>query len=358
MWLKTFLAKDMKDALSAMRAELGDEAIIVARETMKDGSVLLRAGIEEGAPRARALEEAPPRNPASEAGAVVAQLSSFEAHYRETLLARLRAPKPEAAKRAIAFDRATLLELLLAHRTPDALVETLVDEAEKSGLSDLTLALASVFDKRMRFESFDAGKRGAIFLIGPPGAGKTAVAAKLAAQNCRAGHTVRLAATDLDTAGQVARLESFAACLNVDVVHTPVPESLAGAVQDSRAAGALLIADSAGCDPRESLSPDLMAYLSIADLEVVGVVSAASDAEEAAGIADALAKLGAAKLIVTGLDLARRKGALAALAWSGLPIAHTTASPYLADGLQTLTPLALSRALVADAAPGDARKVA
>jgi flagellar biosynthesis protein FlhF len=60
-------------------------------------------------------------------------------------------------------------------------------------------------------------------------------------------------------------------------------------------------------------------------------------------------------LIVTGLDLARRKGALVALACSGLGLEQVTASPYLADGFETLTPLALSRALLEDATFGVAQ---
>jgi flagellar biosynthesis protein FlhF len=88
------------------------------------------------------------------------------------------------------------------------------------------------------------------------------------------------------------------------------------------------------------------------------VVSAACDAEEAGDIANALAKLGATKLIVTGLDLSRRKGALVALACSGLGLAQVTASPYLADGLETLTPLALSRAVLAGIASGAVQKAA
>ena len=56
MQLRTFLAKDMKEALSAMRAELGEEAIIVASEKMKDGTMLLRAGIEGTQKAAAAVE--------------------------------------------------------------------------------------------------------------------------------------------------------------------------------------------------------------------------------------------------------------------------------------------------------------
>ena len=76
MQLRTFLAKDMKEALCAMRAALGEEAIIVASEKMKDGTTLLRAGIE-GMQNAAAEEEI--RRPSTDAALSVDALGSFDA---------------------------------------------------------------------------------------------------------------------------------------------------------------------------------------------------------------------------------------------------------------------------------------
>ena len=358
MQLKTFLATDMRAALAAMRSELGDEAIIVATEKLKDGSVLLRAGLE-GAPLVtHDAEHVPLRAESPDEGAIVSRLSPFDARYRDGLVARLRGGDPSAGNETRPFDRAALLSILRAHRTPDLMAQSLAEQAENSGLPDMTLALASALDKHIRTDPFHVGQQGAILLIGPPGAGKTAVAARLAAQNCLVGCPVRLAATDLETAGQAERLESLAACLNVPMVQAPTPDVLAGAIDEARAVGALLIADSGGCDPRAALAREFIAFLAMGRLEIVGVVSAASDAEEAGEIADGLAKLGAQKLVVTGLDLARRKGALVALALSGVAIAQTTASPYLADGFETLTPLSLARTLLLDSGASERQLVA
>jgi flagellar biosynthesis protein FlhF len=354
MQLRTFLAKDMKEALSAMRAELGDEAIIVASEKMKDGSVMLRAGLE-GPQIAPATSEEGVHHPAL--AAALGALGSFDARYREALVMRLRVPRANGPGHARPFDRDQLVSILRAHRTPDALAGALVEEAEGSGIPDLTLALASALDGFMRSSPSVKTPSGMI-LVGPPGAGKTAVAAKLAARHRLAGIPVVLAATDTQTAGQMARLESFAACLDVPLVIASTSEILSEEVQEASYADAFLIADCAGCDPRGPLSSELVRFLAVGRLEITGVVSATCDAEEAGEIADALANLGAGKLIVTGLDLARRKGALVAFACSALAVVQVAASPYLADGLETLTPLALARALLADAASPVIQKVA
>jgi len=351
MQIKTFLARDMKEAMTAMRAEMGEEAIIVASETLKDGTVLIRAGIEEAQALARAAEEALKRDSTLESSTVISRFAAFEARYRETLLARLRGSRPNATTRATAFDRTMLTEILATHRTPEAMARKLVDAAQQSGFGDMTLSLASALDTSMRIDPFDVGKRGALLLIGPPGAGKTAVAAKLAAQSSLVGCPVVLAQTDVDTAGHWARLESFSAAIKARAVRAGTPNVLAEAIQQARASNGLLIADTAGWDPREPLPREVLPFLSMGTMEPVGVISAATDAEEAGEMAEALVKLGASRLIVTGLDLTRRRGSLLAIALSGATIAQVTGSPYLADGLETLTPMALARMVTGRAPP-------
>jgi flagellar biosynthesis protein FlhF len=352
MRIRTFLAKDMKEALAAMRAELGDEAIIIAREKLKDGSVLLRAGVEAQEPPAPLGFE--DRDSDS---AATAEIASFESRYRDTLMTRLRSDAANRACPMRPFSREGLLAALRAQRTPEGLAQKLAEAAEATGLADLMLALAGALDTFTHGRG-DVSPSRATLLIGPPGAGKTAVAAKLAAQQMLAGGAVRLAATDLESAGQVARLESFASALDVPFITAPTPARLSEAISNAEASGALLIADSAGFDPRGQLPSEILTFLSLGRVELTGVVSAAYDAEEASEIADALLRLGAVKLIATGLDLTRRKGALVTLACSGLELAQVTASPYLAGGLQRLTPIALARAILADADTGEIQTAA
>jgi flagellar biosynthesis protein FlhF len=76
------------------------------------------------------------------------------------------------------------------------------------------------------------------------------------------------------------------------------------------------------------------------------VISACGDAEVAAETIEALEKVGAARLVVTGLDLVRRLGALAAAATGPVPVAHITCSPCVAAGLEAITPLSLAHAIL------------
>jgi flagellar biosynthesis protein FlhF len=76
------------------------------------------------------------------------------------------------------------------------------------------------------------------------------------------------------------------------------------------------------------------------------------DAEDAGEIAHAFTLLGAQQAIVTGLDMTKRMGALLA-ATEHVSLAHITRSPFVAGGLETLSPLSLARMLIEMAANPD-----
>lgn len=347
MRMKTFLGKDLKDALAQVHAALGERAVIVS-QTKSKGGVTIRAAAEyHDAPAPAPEAEAPARSPV---------LASFEERYREGLVARLRHVPASDGKQRHAFDRGHLLSILRANRVPEMLVPVLTEEAERRALPDVVFSLAAAIDGRMRTCPVDVSEPTAFLLAGPNGAGKTTVAAKLAAHACLAGQPVRLVATDLAGAGAVARLENFAAHLDLQVIPAPSVQALAAAVARAEDDNVLLIADTAGFDPRAASAwKEFLTFTAVPGMEVLGVVNATMDAEEAWEMAEALSQLGATRLIVTGLDLVRRRGALAALALSGLAIAQVTRSPFLADGLEALTPLGLARALIDAGSAGPKR---
>ena len=333
MQLRTFLAKDMKAALASVRAEMGPEAVIVGSERTKGGGVMVRAALEN--------LEAP--SLAEEIGEPV---NDFDADYRNTLIRRLR-EKPAAAHGRRRFDRSELLSSFARHRLPDALGHALAEASAKTNVSDMTLALAAAIDARMKSTPIDFANAKAFMVVGPNGVGRTAVAAKLAAHAKLAGRNVTLIAGDVAGAGAVARLNAFAEHLDATIVTADSAFVLASITGDAVAQGTLAIIDTAGFDPRQPKIAAVYAALAkIESVEAVGVLSALTDAEEAAEIASALTRIGVARLIVTAVDLTRRAGALAAAAMTPcIGLAHITRSPFVAGGLETLTPLALSRLL-------------
>jgi flagellar biosynthesis protein FlhF len=333
MQLRTFLAKDMKEALATVRADMGPDAVIIASEKARSGGVLVRAALDN------AQEEAAPA--VAEAPAPVAD---FETHYRDGLLRRLRTS--DAPKR-LSFDRTALIAALNRHRLPEGLAHALAESAAKAQLTDMTLALASALDKKLKPYPIDVEAAGALLLVGPNGAGKTAAAAKIAAHARLAGRRTTLIAADTAGAGAVARLETFARHLDCAAATADSTAELASLVSECLAKKTFVIVDTAGFDPRDGKARAAFAALAqTPKVEAVGVVSVLSDAEEISEIVEALASLGARRLIATGADLARRGGALTAAATASIPLAHITRSPFVAGGLDIPSSLSLARLLL------------
>jgi flagellar biosynthesis protein FlhF len=246
------------------------------------------------------------------------------------------------------FDRVELLASFARNRLPESLGHGLAEAAAKTGVTDMTLALAAAIDQRMLSAPIDFVHAKAFLMAGPNGAGKTAVAAKLGAHARLAGRLVRLVAHDVTGAGAVARLKDFADHLDAQIVTAESAFALAAVVENAARDNALAIIDTAGFDPRQPKAANAIAALAqIEPVEIIGVVSCLTDSEEAAEMAAALAKIGATRIILTAADMTRRFGALAAAAMTpNLAVGFVTRSPYVAGELDTLTPLALARLLV------------
>jgi flagellar biosynthesis protein FlhF len=261
----------------------------------------------------------------------------------------------EAREAGAAVGRAELLTLLRSHRAPDAVTHDLAKTAAQSGLSDPALALACALDSRMKTVPLNVTDNAALLLVGSHASGKTAVAAKLAAQARYASRPVRLISTGTSVAGAVPRMEALAKEIDVPFALAEGAEGLAKLTAECRKTNTMAVIDTAGFDLRNGKARAAFAALAqIECIEAVGIVSATADAEETVETVGALSSLGAQRLVVTGVDLTARLGALVAAATSGTPLANITCSPYVAAGLETVTPLSLARALIGSCGDADA----
>jgi signal recognition particle GTPase len=245
-----------------------------------------------------------------------------------------------AIREARTSRRVSLLAALLAQRLPESLAHALADDASKLGNEDLCRALASALELRMRARPINYVNANAILLKGVNGSGKTNVAAKIAAQAFLTGRKVKVLTADANE----RRLVELASRLKVQIAETRTPQLMAHAVSEAIRRNSLVVIDTSGFNPHRAKERAAFDALGQIDgVESIGVVSALHDAAE---IAEDVQALGAQRTIVTGLDLARRGGALAVAATSGPPIAHVARSPFAGDGLEPLTPVTLARILL------------
>jgi flagellar biosynthesis protein FlhF len=223
----------------------------------------------------------------------------------------------QSADNLIAFPRADLRHLLGAavkrHRLPEDLGQALVREAARFADVSPDTALACALARRMSLAPIDFEKARGILLVGPAGAGKSAVAAKIHHAATLVGRKVELAKAD----GGLALFRT----------RTNPPELLT-------------VMEADGFNPLNSRAASAFSALGdIGGVETIGVVSAMSDAED---VSDLVAAFRFRRVIITNLDRTRRLGASLAAALSGARLAHVTYGPRPEDGLQTLQAGALA----------------
>jgi flagellar biosynthesis protein FlhF len=223
----------------------------------------------------------------------------------------------QSADNLIAFPRADLRHLLGAavkrHRLPEDLGQALVRDAASFPDVSPDTALACALARRMSLAPIDFEKARGILLVGPAGAGKSAVAAKIHHAAALIGRKVELARAD----GGLALFRT----------RTNPPELLT-------------VMEADGFNPLNSRAASAFSALGeISGVETIGVVSAMSDAED---ISDLVAAFRFRRVIVTNMDRTRRLGASLAAALSGARLAHVSYGPRPEDGLQTLQAGALA----------------
>jgi flagellar biosynthesis protein FlhF len=304
MRLKTLHASTMAEAMKLVRDELGEDAVIVSTSESGRNGVRITAAVET--------------------------------------------PEPELDFRATTDDAVIerIGDALDSHRVPRALADKIVSIASDLGSADTLQTLTSALDLIFEFDPVSqATVHNPVLIYGPPGAGKTSAAAKLAARAVVEGAEVTLVTTDTVRAGAVQQLEIYGKRLNVPVETAERPEDLRRLVTDR---SRFVIIDTTSVNPY--VSQDMARLRTLVDAvatEGLLVMSAGREPLEARDMAAEFRKLSPARMVVTGLDMSRRLGGtLSALRASGAAFAEISAVPDILDGLRPVNSMMLARLLL------------
>jgi flagellar biosynthesis protein FlhF len=233
----------------------------------------------------------------------------------------------------------------LAERVLEA-IRNIPDRAAGDPLADLAAGLAAC----LSFAPFATlGSGGSVALVGPPGAGKTTLAAKLAARAKR-GHPLLLN-TDTGGSGAQAQLAEYAGVLGADLKSADDIEAVA---RTMRGGARRIIIDTSGVNPFDGGAMQLLAgIVNAARAEPVLVLPANIEREEAVAFVGAFRVLPIRRLVVTRLDIVRRLGGmLAAIEAGGYDLVGGSVTPHFAYGLRPLTAAVLARRLMSAALDG------
>ncbi|NMM46361.1 hypothetical protein HH303_17855 [Rhodospirillaceae bacterium KN72] len=250
----------------------------------------------------------------------------------------------------------TITRILEQHGTPPPLVDRLLDAASDTTAETAKDTLAHALAKVFTFKPLpDRPGPPPIMLIGPPGVGKTVSCAKLAARialtHDKDDETpVALIAADPVRIGAVEQLRAYADRLGATLYEASDGAALASVLTRIRRSE-LVVIDTPGTNPYHL---DELAHLvelaEAGKTETVLVLTAGRNAEEAAEIAEAFRPVGATRLMTTGLDMAKRLGAILAAAEAGnLAISDVSLAPEIGQGLTPMDAGALAKLLIPEA---------
>ena len=327
MHLKRFRRETVKEALRAVREELGPDALILSTR------VVAAPGVKGWFGRRVVEVTAATERPS---------LSDVRHPDAAPAIDRIdRAGDELAAKlQAIGIDGALARDVIAALPARQRRGAT-VDLIRRT-LADQLTALAAADDDYAPIEVF----------VGPPGVGKTTTIAKLAAQE-RARHGRRLALMSADgfRVGAVEQLRLYADILGAPLAVARTPTELESALKGAKRP---LLLDTAGRSPSDDVSREMLRVLAGRKGVRTHLVLAASTPPAAARrVLDRFEDARASRVVITKLDEVESCGPLVqVLRERELPISYLGVGQRVPEDLQRATAPALAAWVAGDARPG------
>ena len=297
MKVKKFEGATMRDAIAKVKAELGDQAVIISTREIRRGllgtAVEISAAIDD-APDAPASMPAPqPRQQGEDLERVLAPLRT-EMRSLRALVRTADNGKATTELRSELFALRRLVEDLRTNPLPT----TAPSQTTPPPMADIPLVRPS------------SGR--ILMLVGPTGAGKTTTIAKLAANAALIeNRRVRLVTLDNYRVGGIDQIRTFADLIGVPLVIAQSPAQLPAILADD--SYDLTLIDTAGRSPRDTAAiEELAGALSQAPkIEVHLVIPAAASAQAIDELAARYRILAPARLLFTKLDEVERAPELA-----------------------------------------------
>jgi len=346
MRVKKFEGATMRDAIAKVKAELGDQAVIISTRQVRRGllgsAVEISAAVDaEGDDAAQTMSgpttggpgsSSQPRND-QELEKLIAPLRS-ELRSLRALVRTSGDNRGTTEMRAEIAALRKLVEELARPAAPAAPPEPHVSRRRATTQHDARPARTTQpGDTPLAAPSTGS----AVMLVGPTGAGKTTTIAKIAARAALIdGRRVALITLDNYRVGGIEQIRTFAELIGIPLEVAEDPAALGEIIDPSHD---LTLIDTAGRSPRDAAAiAELAGHIAGLDLEVHLVVPAGSTPAQVDELVGRYSLLGATRLLFTKLDECERAPELAlAPTRTGLPITWVTTGQAVPEDIEQPT---------------------
>lgn len=325
MRIKSFSGPSLAKTMEFVRAELGEEAIILSC-VEGNHQVRITAALELSGEKKESLGPLKLQKLIDQAPHVTTPFTP--SLYAAEIISR-------------SLEHHNVPGMLIDQLLP-TITQTLSGFARTTGGASPGDVLTKVFSDHYSFASLDFGMvTTPIMVIGPPGAGKTVTLTKMALEALQKGRQIQLMTTDIFKAGAVDQLSTLSQALGGQALIASSPEELSSILK-SLEPGVLPFIDTPGINP--FFPPDLQMLngliFTLRHPPVV-ILPAGGDPKEAADVSLAFKGLGANRLVVTKIDTCRRLGHLLTMG-DVFKLCNYSISPYIAQSLSPFSAKALA----------------
>ncbi|MDJ0922591.1 MAG: flagellar biosynthesis protein FlhF-like protein [Henriciella sp.] len=324
MRMKLFAAESLEAAKAMIFAEMGDDAIILSERDVP-GGVEVRAATDK--------------------------LGGGMVPTESRILTRLGAsPSPRLVENPI---RNRVRDALLWHGAPQRFADRTADSgvSDSFDCSEPSAAIAAGLQSMITCDPIQAMPERDILLVGPPGHGRTATAAKLTRRAAVANAKVLPVAADLDSTAGGAQLAAYLEQEQGQIRSAKTPDDLFALLKTIRAGNQRCVIDLPAIIPFDQDDmASLQDLVAVIKAEPVLVISAEGHPEDQAEAVRAFARAGVKRAIITKLDVTKRRGGIvSALSAAKVSFSHLAVTPFIGGGLVPATPTRLAQLLTEDA---------
>ena len=316
MKIKKFIAGTMPAALSQIKSELGDDAVILSSETI-DGQLHLTVAVDEAEDFDFAADE------------TIKKIDT-KAFFDETSLRD-------------ALDYHGVLELVQYH-----ILSACREVNRKYGRADDMFVMRNALEKTFKFKSLLDNMTPVKMFMGTPGSGKSTAIAKIATQAKLKGIKTSIISTDNIRAGANKQLESFAAILDVDFIFYKEARELFRYIKNHVEEYGCVLIDTPGINPFIKSELDKVApFVDSLKCDKILTFDAGRNVYEAVEAAEIFSELGATGLLPTRLDLTRRIGSILSIAdCCNMALSGASVSASIAKGMAEMNAASLAKLIL------------